>query len=331
VFLSFTCLLLISWEDIPPHVLISRVQLWFEWADPGFGFRQKHRLSSLRFCDFLESLQSHLEIEPWPLPHSFLFIIRPYCHSKVLHGPHNLLAELPNTVHSCSRHGLVAVRLTSEGPGRAIHLKKHLPCLESLLQSLWTVLETEYDDSRAVVAPLAMLFIHFRAKSYVPHASLTMCQYFKYVPYASPIVCATCPTDIMCHMPHWPYVPRASLTTCATCHIDHMCHVPHWPYVPHASLTMCRMPHYVSHASLCATCITDHKCHMPCWPCASASLTISAKCLIDHKWHMPHWICATCLTDHKCHMPHWPYVPHVSLTMCTTCLTDHMCHMPHWP
>jgi hypothetical protein len=31
--------------------------------------------------------------------------------------PDYLLAELPNTVHSCKRHGVVAARLTAERPG----------------------------------------------------------------------------------------------------------------------------------------------------------------------------------------------------------------------
>jgi hypothetical protein len=36
------------------------------------------------------------------------------------------LAELPNTVHSCSRQGLVAARLASERPGSVIHLSKNI-------------------------------------------------------------------------------------------------------------------------------------------------------------------------------------------------------------
>jgi hypothetical protein len=43
------------------------------------------------------------------------------CQSEtlVLQGKDNLLAEFPNTVHSCSRHGVVATRLNSECPGSA--------------------------------------------------------------------------------------------------------------------------------------------------------------------------------------------------------------------
>jgi len=39
------------------------------------------------------------------------------CDIIVYQWPGNLLADSPDTARSCSRHGLVAARLTSERPG----------------------------------------------------------------------------------------------------------------------------------------------------------------------------------------------------------------------
>ena len=41
---------------------------------------------------------------------------------RVWHWPDNLLTDLPNTVHSCSRQGVVAAWLTSERPGSVMRL-----------------------------------------------------------------------------------------------------------------------------------------------------------------------------------------------------------------
>jgi hypothetical protein len=38
------------------------------------------------------------------------------------------LTELPNTVHSCSRHGVVAARLSTERPGSVTPSKGHIQC-----------------------------------------------------------------------------------------------------------------------------------------------------------------------------------------------------------
>jgi hypothetical protein len=57
----------------------------------------------------------------------------------VLYRPYYLLATLPNTVHSCSWHGMDAARLTSEWPGRVTpYLKTFIPLgKHSQLQSLF--------------------------------------------------------------------------------------------------------------------------------------------------------------------------------------------------
>jgi hypothetical protein len=54
-----------------------------------------------------------------------------------------LLAESPNTVDSCSRHGVVAAGLTSERPGSVIPVSKTFNVLRVQLwiQSLWTFLK----------------------------------------------------------------------------------------------------------------------------------------------------------------------------------------------
>jgi hypothetical protein len=41
----------------------------------------------------------------------------------------SVLSEFPNTVHSCSRHGVAAVRLTSERPGSVLPVRKTLTLL----------------------------------------------------------------------------------------------------------------------------------------------------------------------------------------------------------
>jgi len=40
----------------------------------------------------------------------------------------HLLSQPSDTLHSCSRHGLVAARLTSEQPGSIIPLSKNIYC-----------------------------------------------------------------------------------------------------------------------------------------------------------------------------------------------------------
>jgi hypothetical protein len=52
--------------------------------------------------------------------------------------PDTILAEHPNTVHTCSRHCVAADRLTSERTGSFIPLSKTFPpiCAQSYLQSL---------------------------------------------------------------------------------------------------------------------------------------------------------------------------------------------------
>jgi hypothetical protein len=46
--------------------------------------------------------------------------------------PNNLIAEPPNTVRSCSRHGVVAAWLTSERPGSVYLFRKHLLCCQHI-------------------------------------------------------------------------------------------------------------------------------------------------------------------------------------------------------
>lgn len=58
-----------------------------------------------------------------------------------------LLTRLPNTVHSCSRHVVVAVRLTTERPGSVVPFSKTFPPLgaHSQLQSPCTFLKQTQD------------------------------------------------------------------------------------------------------------------------------------------------------------------------------------------
>jgi hypothetical protein len=68
----------------------------------------------------------------------------------------NLLAVLLNTAHSCSRHGLVAARFTSERPGSVIPLSKNIYCTGSAFIAAVTGDVCETDGKRMTVCALCL-------------------------------------------------------------------------------------------------------------------------------------------------------------------------------
>ena len=72
-----------------------------------------------------------------------------------------LLAVLLNSVHSCSRHGVVAAWLTSERPRSVIPLSKNIYCTGSAFIAAVTVDVFDSDGKRLVV----------RARCFAPYQS----------------------------------------------------------------------------------------------------------------------------------------------------------------
>jgi hypothetical protein len=62
-----------------------------------------------------------------------------------------------NAAHSCSRHGVVAVRLTSERPGSVIPLSKNIYCTGSTFVTSVTVDVFETGRKRSSVLPSCSL------------------------------------------------------------------------------------------------------------------------------------------------------------------------------
>ena len=77
-----------------------------------------------------------------------------------------MIAELPNTVHSCSRHGVAAARLTSERPGSIIPMPKNIYFVGTTFIASITVDVFETDRERLAVR--AQYFSSYRPASYLP-------------------------------------------------------------------------------------------------------------------------------------------------------------------
>jgi hypothetical protein len=75
------------------------------------------------------------------------------CHIK--QWPDYWLAELPNTLLNCSRHGMVTAKLISEHPGSTVpYSKTALLGVHPELQTLWTFLKWTLNAWKFVCAVL---------------------------------------------------------------------------------------------------------------------------------------------------------------------------------